>query len=129
MANLRRKGRELVQIFKKLLEAQGALVEAAPQQVVWIGRNKPIAKANDYFGLWDLVVVHPEGRRYFVQVTTEAHLSDRRKKIIDAKFPCTSCDLIVGHRSGSAFRVLFGPEFKIEESEEWGEVGGKGGAT
>lgn len=120
--NTRAKGKRLVKLAKTLLEAQGALVETAPLQVKWLGANRPVMLSGDYFDIWDLIAVYPDGRRGFVQVTTWNHATDRRNKILGAGFFCTEHDLILGYMEGQGrhFRVLVGPDFDTRpDNERW----------
>ena len=112
------KGRRLQRMAKAYYESLGARVEIARNGVLWLpsktgGGRFPISQRHDYFGLWDLLLAWPDGRRGFVQVTTYDGTRERRTKILDAKFPATGEDTILGYEGQKTFRVLRGPGFTL----------------
>ena len=130
MKNTSQKGRKLVQLAKKILEAKGCQVEVAVNAIRWIPRKDkqgmmPISAHHDFFGVWDLLAVWPAspgwvGRRVFFQVTTVSEVSRRRAKILDSKFPACDDDAILAYvgRPRRHFRVYSGPSFEAYK-EEW----------
>ena len=77
---------------------------------------RPRAMRSDFFSLWDLLAVWPDGTRVFYQVTTPDHLSHRRRKILAAKFPVTPVDAILVFHGGRGrhFRMYRSP-FTVAE--------------
>lgn len=112
--HMARKGRERQLAVKRYFEARGFRVEVAYGKVHWIptpgGKRIPIVKRHDFFKLWDLLVIG-EGKRFLVQVGSLDDLATKRAAILDAGFPATSDDLLVGHEGGRRYRVLRGPDF------------------
>ena len=123
------KGRRLVQLARKILEAQGCWVEVAQNAVRWIPKKAPgtglmpISVHHDFFSVWDLIAIWPDGTRHFYQVTTMPEVSHRRKKIAESGFPATGLDAILGYHGGRgrSFRVFYGPGFETWE-ETWKPV-------
>ena len=68
MVSDRQRGSQRELRAKKELEAMGFLVERARGQIVWIGPGRPITKAMDLFGCFDLIAVSPE-KVHAIQVT------------------------------------------------------------
>lgn len=121
------KGHAAMDMAKRIFAARRALVETAPNVVLWIpdpkhfGKRMPISRRHDFWGVWDAIVVEedPERRHtYFVQVTAVGDMGRRRHKILDSHFPCTVGDLLMGYRGRGVFRVLRGPLFE-GQGEEW----------
>ena len=127
-----RKGKELQRLAAAWLRELGCLVEVAHKGVAWIPKKAklgappqagppkpqervPISTRHDLFGLWDLALVWPDGRRGYAQVTTADHVSHKRVAIITSGFPCTAEDMVLGYEGGRgrSFRVLRGPGFKL----------------
>ena len=123
MLNSSAKGRRLVQIARKLLEARGYRVEIAQNAVRWWKDKKtdalqPRSVHHDLFTLWDLLWCREDGVLGLAQVTTKENLSHRRTKILADGFPLTPhCWILayVGGR-GAHFR-LYRPPF-----EAWEEI-------
>lgn len=128
------KGRDIMKMAERVFLARGCLLDKAVAAVTWIpakvggvptGQRRPIAVKHDHFGIWDAVVVEPgrafaAGRKtFFVQVTTAEHLWNRRKKILDAGFPCTVDDLVMAYLGRGVFRVVRGPGFAVKAAETW----------
>ena len=139
------KGLRLQRLARECLEAQGWLVEAAQNAVVWIkdkkrplGPLRPISVHHDLFGLWDLIAVRsiyvtnpapPDAAFFdimgrprqvaFVQVTVLEHVSQRRSLIIRSGFPLKEDDVILGWKGGRDrhFRVFRGPGFERWDGE------------
>jgi len=118
------KGRKLVNYAKAILEARGARVETAGNQIAWFqnsaGRWVPRSLKHDYFGVWDLLALWPEPyKRAFYQVTTATHVSHRREKILAAG-SWNPYDAIVAWYGGRGrhFKVYYGPDF-AEATERW----------
>jgi hypothetical protein len=128
--NAEAKGRRIVQLARKLLEARGASVEVAPKVVHWLpkpdgsGGRVPLSTRHDFFGWADLLVCFPDGERGLFQVTTWEHVSDRRQKMLARGFPYTAADAILGYVAGRNrhFRVLRGPAFEEWTGETWRPV-------
>lgn len=123
------KGAQLQRIAKAILESMGARVEMAQNVVRWIKRRpnfggrsgmeapklSPISTHHDLFGVFDLLVIWPEGGRNFYQVTVLEEVSRRRRKILDLyPEPLFSGDAILGWKGGRDrhFRVFRGPTFE-----------------
>lgn len=107
--------------MRSYLEAQGAVVEPAHNVVVWMpgpGGRIPRSIAHDLFGIWDGVYVTPTVRGFY-QVTDVTSCSAKRRKILASGFPVTPQDLIALYIPRRGFRVLRGPEFAMEPSEQW----------
>lgn len=113
------KGRRLQKLAQRYFEAQGYLVETAPNVVRWImfpgdKALKPRSFRHDFFNVWDLIVVAPLGLgspRFFVQVTDIKNVAHRRAKILASGFPSTSDDKVMGYEGRSIFRAYDGPAF------------------
>lgn len=110
------KGRRIVLLAKRCLEARGAMVEIAPNVVRWVkqlptGKLVPRSLRHDFFGLFDIVAVpRDRGSGAFYQVTVDANVKDRRRKILAASFPHATTDAILGYVPGRRrhFRVYRG---------------------
>jgi len=120
------KGQRIVQIAKRILEAQGATVEVAPKVVHWLPKKDgsgrfPFSTRHDFFGWADVIACYPDGRREGYQVTTLEHVSDRRAKMLKVGFPYTAGDAILGYKGGRDrhFRIFRGPRFEDWEGETW----------
>jgi hypothetical protein len=132
------KGLRLQRLARECLEAEGWLVEAAQNAVVWVQDKRrtaisiagmkpalrPISIHHDIFGLWDLIAVHevlnPRHRNIaLIQVTVLEHISERRRTIIKSGFPCSTDDMLLGWKGGHDrhFRVFRGPAFERWEGE------------
>jgi len=112
-------GRKLQLLARDYYLSLGCRVDVAEKKVRWFpdpttGRVIPRTFDHDFFGCWDLIVVQGP-RRFFVQVTTLAHVSNKRARIASEKFPASKHDVILGWEKGRVFRVLRGPEFVIGE--------------
>src|SRR3990167_9026715 len=87
MVSDRQRGTQRELRAKEELEAMGFLVERARGQIVWIGRGRPITKAVDLFGAFDLIAVNPD-EVHAIQVTgDDAGGASRRRKKIDEVAP------------------------------------------
>lgn len=132
--NTAKKGRELQRLARAYCEAKGARVETAPNIVRWIKPNRskgpangparPISTHHDFFGCMDLLVLWPDGRRSFYQVTVLEAVSTRRAKILSDGFPASDQDAILGYKGGRDrhFRVFPGPTFETWNGECWRPV-------
>lgn len=119
------KGQRLERLVRHDLEAQGARVESAPKVVVWkrdveaeeggaaAGARRPLTVRHDFFGVWDMLAVMPDGRRCMVQVTTLENVAHKRRKILASGFPATADDRILAQERGRLFRELWGPDFRM----------------
>ena len=114
--NAEAKGRRLQHLARDYFLSLGCRVEVAPKVAFWMKDKKTgkwiaLSKRHDYLGLWDLLIVYPDGTRAFAQVTTLNHVATKRAKILESKFPASEHDTILGHEGVRRFRVLQGPEF------------------
>jgi hypothetical protein len=112
------KGRRLQRLMRDYYVAQGCRVEVARKAVVWyfnaaLGKRTFAQVRHDYFGLWDLCVVDPDGQVSWCQVTTLTNVYAKRAKILANGFPASRRDIIAGHEKGRTFRVLRGPAFAV----------------
>lgn len=126
MKTKRQKAQDLGQRLQRLARdyylGLGYKVHVAAKKVVWVpaapGDNwknlAPRSFTHDIFGCWDLAVAR-RGRRFFVQVTTLAHVSNKRAKITAVGFPASKHDVILGWEKGRKFRVLRGPSFTLTD--------------
>jgi hypothetical protein len=109
------RGRRLQLLARDYYVALGCWVEVAPKVAFWMkdkaGKWIALSKRHDYLGLWDLLIVYPDGTRAFAQVTTLNNVAARRQKVLDSGFPVSEHDTILGHESVRMFRILQGPEF------------------
>lgn len=110
------KGRRLQYLARDYFVSLGARVCIAWKLTHWFpkpggGGMFAIQVRHDFYGLWDLIVCWPDGRRGFVQVTTLNNVAAKRTAILLERFPATAQDMIVGHEYGRTFRLLRGPAF------------------
>lgn len=115
MKNRSALGKRLEGEVKEILTSEGWLVEQAIPKTIFIGPGKMIAVAHDFFGLFDLIAVRPNGfaaQVKFVQVTVWEETARKRKKLEESAFDWTKldCDIYARMRDVSPihYRVLQG---------------------
>lgn len=75
------KGSKYEREVMKILENDGWVVERAHPQFIPVGPGRIISKAHDYFGAWDIIGKRPGYKTLWVQVSTLAHVSDKRAQV------------------------------------------------
>lgn len=110
--NTSNKGGTVERAARALLESKGYLVDKTTRSPIvrWLPNSETGkmeqkilgSHANDFFGAFDLIAVHPSKGIRFIQVTTTGHVGERKAK----------CELVIRRFPSSVF------------CEVWGWVGG-----
>lgn len=104
----RSKGNQWETEVRKILESEGYIVEKAHARLVWI-KGRPISMSHDFYGAWDLIAKKGGFKTLWAQVSSIAHVSDKRSQI--ASFPWTSdfddCRIYGRIPNSRLFRVYY----------------------
>jgi len=117
-------GRHHEQNIAKIYEKRGYVVERARASATYIPKLKRVVSVpHDFFGVFDLIAVHPEGQIKFIQVTADSKIKKRLEamKSVSA-IPDNLKFLVVWRKSRKVYSEINIDGYVVDEYKSNGEA-------